>query len=93
MRLDFSTCSHPRYFFSLDFFVSLGFCARAVLGRLVFFSFDPRFSIIKGGQGEHSLGGKIPRAQSHPESHPKPTQTKPKHTKTQIRPLSAGPTF
>ena len=41
-------------------------------------------------------GGKIPRAQSHPESHPgappKPTQTKPDHTETQIRPLSAGPT-
>ena len=31
--------------------------------------------IIKGGPGKHSLGGKIPRAQSHPESHPKPTQT------------------
>jgi len=40
------------------------------------------------------LGGKIPRAQSHPESHPethpKPTRTKPNHAKAQNRSLIHG---
>ena len=53
---------------------------------------------FRGGPGKHSLGGKIPRAKfihkSHPESHPKPkpTQTKPNHTRTQSRLSPAGPT-
>jgi len=48
--------------------------------------------IIKGVRAGRALfrrfGGKIPRAQSHPESHPethpKPTQTKPNHAKAQF---------
>jgi hypothetical protein len=45
---------------------------------------DPRFLKFKRGLCEspgkymYSPGGKIPRAQSHPESYPKPTQTKPR---------------
>ena len=55
--------------------MGVGPCAWGVVGMMVGVGVGHGGDHGVGGPRKHSLGGKIPRAQSHPEFHPKPTQS------------------